>query len=165
MVHCDSSVPSWTVVICLCITYRQKIISNILHTLLFSGMNFIFFCLFSDLQYVGRNRWTGQYVYNIHSRPWLSYWAVWAGERKVHAIRVWYQSSFLCPRSKCGGWVLVSSWLLCVYVYVATRRILYVHISSCIVLASKWRHKVLPILTDFLLIFGRKICLLRKQNW
>lgn len=125
----------------------------------------LFFCLFSDLQYVGRNRWTGQYVYNIHSRPWLSYWAVWAGERKVHAIRVWYQSSFLCPRSKCGGWVLVSSWLLCVYVYVATRRILYVHISSCIVLASKWRHKVLPILTDFLLIFGRKICLLRKQNW
>lgn len=30
----------------MCITYRQKIISNILHTLLFSGMNFIFFAFF-----------------------------------------------------------------------------------------------------------------------
>lgn len=74
----------------------------------------ISFCFFSDLQYVGWNRRTGKYVSNIHSRPWLSYWAVWAGEREVHAIWVWYQSPFLCPRTKCGGWVLVSSLLLCV---------------------------------------------------
>lgn len=74
----------------------------------------ILFCSFSDLQYVGWNRRTGKYVYDIHGRPWLSYWAVWAGEREVYAVWVWYQSSVLCPRTKCGGWVLVSSLLLCV---------------------------------------------------
>lgn len=44
-----------------------------------------------------------------------------------------------------------------------TRKTICVHICSCIDLASKWRHKVPPLLTHFLLIIGRKICLLKAE--